>query len=202
MKCGKCQLENQTGVSFCRRCGSATQYPDLFHAEVSGKNAAEAVGDQDWLARTPSSPPSPSAARRSSRRAVRPRPPRPPARRSTTPATGCWAPPTTTGCRWRSCSDGSYGVPEGLISSFPVTVKNGAVVDRPGPGDRRLLARQDRRLGRRARRGARRRQGSRPDLSCVDRSSDGGPGPRGPGHRVSVSSAALGPPAARVARRP
>ncbi len=28
---------------------SATQYPDLFHAEVGGRNAAEAVGDQDWL---------------------------------------------------------------------------------------------------------------------------------------------------------
>ena len=28
---------------------SATQYPDIFHAEVSGKNAAEVVGDQAWL---------------------------------------------------------------------------------------------------------------------------------------------------------
>ena len=28
---------------------SATQYPDLFHAEVDGKNAAEVVGDQAWL---------------------------------------------------------------------------------------------------------------------------------------------------------
>ena len=28
---------------------SATQYPDLFHAEVRGQNAAEAVGDQAWL---------------------------------------------------------------------------------------------------------------------------------------------------------
>ena len=28
---------------------SATQYPDLFHAEVAGKNAAEVVGDQAWL---------------------------------------------------------------------------------------------------------------------------------------------------------
>ena len=28
---------------------SATQYPDLFHAEVDGKNAADAVGDQAWL---------------------------------------------------------------------------------------------------------------------------------------------------------
>src|SRR5689334_3535933 len=28
---------------------SATQYPDIFHAEVRGKNAAEAVNDQDWI---------------------------------------------------------------------------------------------------------------------------------------------------------
>ena len=28
---------------------SATQYPDVFHAKVKGENAAEAVGDQDWI---------------------------------------------------------------------------------------------------------------------------------------------------------
>src|SRR4029077_13155858 len=28
---------------------SVTQYPDLFHAEVNGKNAAEVIGDQKWL---------------------------------------------------------------------------------------------------------------------------------------------------------
>ncbi|MCZ7629125.1 MAG: malate dehydrogenase [Microthrixaceae bacterium] len=28
---------------------STTQYPDLFHCEVAGRNAAEAVGDQAWL---------------------------------------------------------------------------------------------------------------------------------------------------------
>jgi malate dehydrogenase len=28
---------------------SATQYPDIFHAEVKGQNAAELVDDQDWL---------------------------------------------------------------------------------------------------------------------------------------------------------
>src|SRR4029079_5138043 len=28
---------------------SATQYPDLFHAEIGGRSAAEVVGDQDWL---------------------------------------------------------------------------------------------------------------------------------------------------------
>src|SRR3954447_13441170 len=29
---------------------SATQYPDIFHAEVAGNNAAEAVNDEKWLA--------------------------------------------------------------------------------------------------------------------------------------------------------
>ncbi len=28
---------------------SATQYPDLFHAEVNGKNAADLIGDQAWI---------------------------------------------------------------------------------------------------------------------------------------------------------
>ena len=28
---------------------SATQYPDVFHAEVGGKNAAEVVNDQNWI---------------------------------------------------------------------------------------------------------------------------------------------------------
>ena len=28
---------------------SATQYPDIFHAEVNGKNAAAVVNDQEWL---------------------------------------------------------------------------------------------------------------------------------------------------------
>src|SRR3954463_7739226 len=31
---------------------SATQYPDVFHALVGGRNAAEVVGDQDWVENT------------------------------------------------------------------------------------------------------------------------------------------------------
>src|SRR3954447_6213030 len=31
---------------------SATQYPDVFHAEIADKNAAEVVGDQDWVENT------------------------------------------------------------------------------------------------------------------------------------------------------
>ena len=50
------QLSNktQTPVSEIHRLTiwgnhSATQYPDIFHAEVDGKNAAEVVNDQQWL---------------------------------------------------------------------------------------------------------------------------------------------------------
>ena len=53
------QLATQAGVTVNDVDGitiwgnhSATQYPDLFHAEVAGKNAAEAVGDQEWLENT------------------------------------------------------------------------------------------------------------------------------------------------------
>ena len=28
---------------------SATQYPDVFHAEIAGRNAAETIGDQAWI---------------------------------------------------------------------------------------------------------------------------------------------------------
>jgi len=31
---------------------SNTQYPDIFHAEVGGKNAADVVGDRDWIENT------------------------------------------------------------------------------------------------------------------------------------------------------
>ena len=31
---------------------STTQYPDLFHCEVGGRNAYEAVGDHDWIDQT------------------------------------------------------------------------------------------------------------------------------------------------------
>ena len=81
---------------------SATQYPDVFHAEVGGRNAAEVVGDQAWIENDFI----PTVAKRGAaiieaRGLVAP-PPRPPRRPSTPPATGCSAPPRATGCRWRS----------------------------------------------------------------------------------------------------
>ena len=75
---------------------------------------------------TPSSRPSPSAARRSSRPAARPRPPPPRTPPSTTSTPGSTAPPTATGPRWASSPTAPTACPEGLISSFPVTTKDGA----------------------------------------------------------------------------
>jgi malate dehydrogenase len=104
---------------------SATQYPDLFHAEVGGRNAAEAVGDQDWLAGTfiPTVAKRGAAiieARGASSAAS--------AASATIDHARTWVQGTPDG-DWVSMavrSDGSYGVQEGLISSFPVTVKDGA----------------------------------------------------------------------------
>jgi len=103
---------------------SATQYPDLFHAEVSGKNAAEAVGDQTWLEQVfiPTVAKRGAAiieARGASSAAS--------AASATIDHARTWVNGTPAD-DWVSmavCSDGSYGVPEGLISSFPVTVEGG-----------------------------------------------------------------------------
>ncbi len=103
---------------------SATQYPDLFHAEVDGRNAAELVNDQEWLAGTFI----PTVAKRGAAIIE--------ARGSSSAASAAnatvehmrdWVKGTPDG-DWVSMavpSDGSYGVPEGLISSFPCTVTDG-----------------------------------------------------------------------------
>ncbi|HET7735233.1 MAG TPA: malate dehydrogenase [Nocardioidaceae bacterium] len=104
---------------------SATQYPDLFHAEVAGKPGFDAIGgDQAWVedyfiptvakrgaaiidARGASSAASAASA--------------------TVDAARDWLRGTPDG-DWVSMavrSDGSYGVPEGIIYSFPVTTKDG-----------------------------------------------------------------------------
>ncbi len=103
---------------------SATQYPDIFHAEVSGRDAAEAVDDEQWLADTfiPTVAKRGAAiieARGSSSAAS--------AASATIDHARTWIDGTPEG-DWVSmavCSDGSYGVPEGIISSFPVTVQDG-----------------------------------------------------------------------------
>ena len=103
---------------------SATQYPDIFHAEVNGKNAAETVNDQAWVENDfiPTVQKRGAAiieARGASSAAS--------AASATVDAARDWLRGTPSG-DWISMavkSDGSYGVPEGLISSFPVTTSNG-----------------------------------------------------------------------------
>ncbi|QMU72644.1 malate dehydrogenase [Streptacidiphilus sp. P02-A3a] len=103
---------------------SATQYPDVFHAEVNGENAAKAIGDESWL----SDFFIPTVAKRGAAIID--------ARGASSAASAAnaaidhvftWTNGTAEG-DWTSAgvvSDGSYGVPQGIISSFPVTAKNG-----------------------------------------------------------------------------
>jgi malate dehydrogenase len=103
---------------------SATQYPDIFHAEINGKNAAEVVGDEKWIADDfiPTVAKRGAAiidARGSSSAAS--------AASATVDAARDWllGTPKDDWVSMAVISDGSYGVPEGLISSFPVTTEGG-----------------------------------------------------------------------------
>jgi malate dehydrogenase len=103
---------------------SATQYPDIFHAEIAGKNAAEVVNDQDWIENDfiPTVAKRGAAiieARGSSSAAS--------AASATIDAARDWL-RGSPGDSWVSmavASDGSYGVPEGLVYSYPVTTRDG-----------------------------------------------------------------------------
>ncbi len=125
------QLANKTGVTVNDVAKmtiwgnhSSTQYPDLYHAEINGKIAAEVVGDEAWIENTfiPTVQQRGAAiieARGLSSAAS--------AANAAIDHVRDWVGGTAEG-DWVSmavCSDGSYGVPEGLISSFPVTTSGG-----------------------------------------------------------------------------
>jgi malate dehydrogenase len=104
---------------------SATQYPDVFHAEVAGKPGFDAAGgDRGWLENEfiPTVQQRGAAiikARGLSSAAS--------AANAAIDHVHDWALGTPEG-DWVSMavpSDGSYGVPEGLISGFPVTCSGG-----------------------------------------------------------------------------
>ena len=103
---------------------SATQYPDIFHAKVGGENAAEAVDDRAWLEDDfiPTVQGRGAAiieARGASSAAS--------AANAAIDHVRDWTIGTPDG-DWVSMaipSDGSYGVEEGIISSFPVTTSAG-----------------------------------------------------------------------------
>jgi malate dehydrogenase len=104
---------------------SPTMYPDIFHAKVNGQNAAEVVNDQEWLENDFL----PTVQKRGAAVIE--------ARGSSSAASAAnaaiehvhdWVLGTPDD-DWVSMaipSDGSYGVEEGIISSFPVTCSGGA----------------------------------------------------------------------------
>jgi malate dehydrogenase len=103
---------------------SATQYPDVFRARISGKPANEVIGDDAWIEKDFI----PTVQQRGAAIIE--------ARGASSAASAAnaainhvhdWIHGTPAG-DWVSMSipsDGSYGVPEGLISSFPVTTADG-----------------------------------------------------------------------------
>jgi malate dehydrogenase len=103
---------------------SATQYPDLYHAEVRGKIAAEQV-DEGWLRDEFI----PRVAKRGAEIIeVRGASSAASAANAAIDHVFDWFHGTADG-DWTSAaipSDGSYGVTDGIISSFPVTSENGA----------------------------------------------------------------------------
>ncbi|MBO0730607.1 MAG: malate dehydrogenase [Acidimicrobiaceae bacterium] len=104
---------------------SATQYPDLFHARIGGRPAAEVINDQAWVEKEFI----PTVQQRGAAIIE--------ARGASSAASAAsaaidhvrdWMQGTRQG-EWVSMavpSDGSYGVPDGLISSFPVTTSGGS----------------------------------------------------------------------------
>jgi len=103
---------------------SATQYPDVFHAEVDGKNAAQTINDQAWIEGTFI----PTVQKRGAAIIE--------ARGLSSAASAAnaaidhvrdWVMGTPAGdCVSMGIpSDGSYGIPEGLIFGFPVTCSGG-----------------------------------------------------------------------------
>ncbi len=103
---------------------SATQYPDFYNAKIKGRSAAEVVGDEAWLKETfiP-------AVQQRGAAIIK-------ARGSSSAGSAANAivdtvrslNTDTARSDWKSvavCSDGSYGVDEGLICSFPVRSSGG-----------------------------------------------------------------------------
>ncbi len=103
---------------------SSTQYPDLFHAEVNGQNAAAMINDQAWIENDFI----PTVAKRGAAIID--------ARGASSAASAAnaaidhmhdWVLGTPDN-DWVSMSifsDGSYGAPDGIVTSFPTTTADG-----------------------------------------------------------------------------
>lgn len=103
---------------------SATQYPDVVHAKVGGRPAADAIGDRDWVENTFI----PTVQKRGAAIIE--------ARGASSAASAAnaaiehvhdWVLGTPDG-DWVSmgvASDGSYGIPEGIVAGHPCTCSGG-----------------------------------------------------------------------------
>jgi malate dehydrogenase len=127
----KAQLAQKAGVDITAVTNmaiwgnhSATQYPDFYNAKINGQSANEVIGDESWLKESfiPAVQQRGAAiikARGLSSAAS--------AANAVVDTVHCLT--TTTAPKdWHSvavCSDGSYGVEEGLITSFPIRSKGG-----------------------------------------------------------------------------
>ena len=112
---------------------SATQYPDVFRARIDGRPAAEVIGDETWVEKEFI----PAVQQRGAAIIE--------ARGASSAASAAsaaldhvhdWMLGTAPG-DWVSmaiASTGAYGVPEGLISSFPVTTADGRYTVVAGAG--------------------------------------------------------------------
>src|SRR6201996_5249211 len=103
---------------------SATQYPDVFNAKVKGANAAETIGDQAWIENDFI----PTVQKRGAAIIE--------ARGASSAASaanaaidhvhdGVLGTPADDWVSMAIPSDGSYGIAEGVVYSYPVTCKNG-----------------------------------------------------------------------------
>jgi malate dehydrogenase len=127
----KAQLAHKAGVDVTEVSNltiwgnhSATQYPDFYNAKINGKSADGVIADETWLKETFI-----SAVQQRGAAIIK-------ARGLSSAGSAANAiidtvrslTTETPGEDWHSvavCSDGSYGVAEGLISSFPVRSRGG-----------------------------------------------------------------------------
>ena len=128
---GKAQLAHKAGVDVTKVTNmtiwgnhSATQYPDFYNAKIGGRPASDVIGDEAWLKDTfiP-------AVQQRGATIIKAR-----GLSSAGSAANAIVDAVTSLSAdtpeddWHSvavCSDGSYGVEQGLISSFPVRTRGG-----------------------------------------------------------------------------
>src|SRR5438034_1326624 len=127
----RAQLAHKAGVEITRVTNmtiwgnhSATQYPDFYNAKIDNRPANEVIGDEQWLKETFISTVQQRGAAVIKARGLSSAGSAANAIIDTMRFLTNETPPED----WHSvavCSDGSYDVEEGLISSFPVRVRSG-----------------------------------------------------------------------------